>query len=78
MIGRSYYKRLNNSSKILFSEFEYDRQKALEDRYPYLDRLETLEVSFPQGGGKTNYRTYEIKTVFNEDTFDIRKLPDRR
>ena len=76
MIGKSYYKRLNNNSKILFNEFEYDRQKALEDRYPYLDRLETLEVSFPQGGGRTNYRTYEIDSLFDKKKVDIRDKPE--
>lgn len=75
----NYYRRLTNSQKYFFNSYEEDRQSALENRHRFNEnKLKTLEVEFPQGGGKTNYRTYEIKTVFNEDTFDIRKLPDRR
>lgn len=72
---KSYNKRLNNSQKILFDEFEEDRRNALEDRTTLTStELETLEVSFPQGGGRTNDDTYEIKSLFDNNTVDIRNI----
>jgi hypothetical protein len=71
---KSYRKRLTNSSKILFSEFEEERRDALEDRSTMtVNELETLGVSFPQGGGRTYRNTYVIDSLFDEEERDIRK-----
>ena len=72
---KSYNKRLNNSQKMLFGEFEEERQEALEDRTTYTSKeLEALGVSFPQGGGRTDRDTYIIESLFAEEERDIRKI----
>jgi len=50
------------SQKYLKKSYSDDRAKALLDRSKYGDKdLENWEVEFPDGGGRLNPETYEIK-----------------
>ena len=68
-----YNHKLTQSSIILFGSYESERQDALEDRSRHTeDELNILGISFPQGGGRTDNRTFEIESLFNKETVDIR------
>lgn len=74
---KSYHRRLTESSKILFGAYEEERQHALEDRSTFTSsELKELEVSFPDGGGRTNPDTYEIESLFEEKKVSIKDLPE--
>lgn len=49
--------------KYLYGEWQRDRCDALEDRSKFDDdELTYLEVSFPDGGGRTKDSTFKIRS----------------
>ena len=69
--------------KILKKSYLSDRQKALEDRDKYDDEtLEDLDISFPDGGGRTNPDTFTIsqfpfpvdQSIRQKKSVDLRKV----
>jgi len=72
--------------KWMRESIEELRREALRDRTVFTDdELEELEVSFPDGGGKTNPWTYLVQqypfpqnwNIRQPKWIDIRELPGR-